>query len=230
MTTTNKPVGMSITLVFETPPSIAAAGAFGSIADRVVERDALGRFIIPGSHVKGKLRHASEQLLKSVGKNVCDSPRAATMCPNPPGGVPPCVACRIFGSPAYPSSLRFYDLVQDVGSEEAIPEIVAPSLRAMIGVNRRRATVAEGRLFLVETAPYFSELRFSSNEAVSGSLDSEASLRLLLAALKLVPAWGGMKSRGLGWTARLEVSATFDGKPVQGTDWRGLKDSWTDSR
>ncbi len=226
----NKPVSIKITLVFQTPPSTAASGAFGTMADRVVERNALGQFIIPGSQVKGKLRHSCEQLLRALGKDICDSPRAETMCPNSPGGESPCLACRIFGNPALPSLLCFHDLVLKTGHGELGSEMGAPSLRAMIGVNRRRATVAEGQLFLVETAPYFSELRFASNEAVSGSLDSEAWVRLLVAGLRLVPAWGGMKSRGLGWTARLEVSATFDGKPVELTNWQGLKNLWTDSK
>lgn len=228
----SKLVSIGITLVFQTPPSIASAGAFGSIADRVVERDAQGQFIIPGSQVKGKLRHACEQILRTLERkrNICDSPRAETMCPNPPGGDPPCVACRIFGNPAYPSPLRFHNLVLEAGSEEPSGETFAPALRAMIGINRRRATVAEGRLFLVETAPYFPELRFSDNEAITGSLENEAWIRLLLASLRLIPAWGGMKSRGLGWTAWLEASATFDGKPVQPTDWQEVKSLWSDSR
>src|SRR5262245_21180781 len=85
-----KPVNIALTLVFQTPPSIAAAGAFGSIADRVVERNGWGQFIIPGSQVKGKVRHACEQLARALGQPICDSPRAATMCSNPPGSDPAC--------------------------------------------------------------------------------------------------------------------------------------------
>ncbi|NPV30713.1 MAG: hypothetical protein HPY58_13930 [Firmicutes bacterium] len=233
-----KSVNVSIALVFQTPPSVAAAGALSSIADRVVERNAKGQFIIPGSQVKGKLRHACEQLLRGMGKSICEPPRAETMCPNVPGIDSPCTLCRIFGSPAYPSLLRFHDLVLDMDGVELGCEPPVPSFRAMIGMNRRRATVAERRLFLVETAPYFPGLRFFNAEAISGTLDSEAQVKLLLAGLKLIPAWGGMKSRGLGWIIRreeegrirfgVEASAVFDGKPVEMTDWREVRRLWSD--
>lgn len=234
----DKPVNVGIALVFQTPPSIAAAGALSSIADRVGERNAKGQFIIPGSQVKGKLRHACEQLLRGIEKGICEPPRAETMCPNVLSIDPPCPLCRIFGSPAYPSPLRFHDLVLDVDSEEPGREPLLPSFRAMIGMNRRRAMVAEGRLFLVETAPYFPELRFFNAEAITGTLDSEAQVKLLLAGLKLIPAWGGMKSRGLGWITRweeegrikvgVEVSAVFDRKPVEMTDWQEVRRLWSD--
>ncbi len=231
-----KPVRIGIALVFQTPPSVAAAGALSNIADRVAERNAKGQFIIPGSHLKGKLRHACEQLLQGLGKDICKPPRAETMCP--PGTDLPCLLCRVFGGPAYPSPLRFHNLVLDVGGGEPGCGLPLPSLRTMIGMNRRRATVAEGRLFLVETAPYFPELRFFNDEAITGTLESEAQVKLLLAGLKLIPAWGGMKSRGLGWLKQREedgcvkvgvdVSAVFDGKPVEMTNWQEVRRLWSD--
>jgi CRISPR/Cas system CSM-associated protein Csm3 (group 7 of RAMP superfamily) len=231
-----KPVRIDIALVFQTPPSIAAAGARQSIADRVVERNAKGEFIIPGSQVKGKLRHACEQFLRATEKSICAPPRAETMCP--PGLDKPCLLCQIFGGPAYPSPLKFSDLFLDLGNENPDRIHSIPSLRAMTGMNRRRATVAEGRLFLVETAPYFPELRFYNEEAITGTLENLAQVKLLLAGLKLIPAWGGMKSRGLGWIARrvdngrikveLEVSAFFNGKPVEMADWQEVRRLWSD--
>jgi CRISPR/Cas system CSM-associated protein Csm3 (group 7 of RAMP superfamily) len=228
----NRPVNISTTLVFQTPPSVAAAGASGSIADRVAERNALGQFIIPGSQLKGKLRHACEQLLRGIDLRirVCESPRAETMCPNPPGGDPPCPICRVFGNPVFPSSLRFHDLILDVDTGEASGEMIGPSLRAMTGINRRRTTVAENRLFLIETAPSFSELRFNNSEAITGTLENEAQVKLLLAGLKLIPAWGGMKSRGLGWASAVEALASFDNKLVPATAWQGMEQLWTDSK
>lgn len=221
------PVSIAVTLIFQTPPSIAAAGAFGSLADRAVERNAQRQFIIPGSQVKGKVRHACEQLGRALEQRVCDAPRAATMCPNPPGSDPPCPICRIFGSPALRSALYFSDLVWEGESMVMEGKTVAPALRAMIGLNRRRATVEEGRLYLVETAPYFREQRFSNATAITGTLDSEAQVKLLLAGLRLILAWGGMKSRGLGWVTRVETSATFNGSPVQMTNWQEVKRLWS---
>jgi CRISPR/Cas system CSM-associated protein Csm3 (group 7 of RAMP superfamily) len=225
-----KPVNIALALVFQTPPSIAAAGAFGSIADRVVERNGRGQFIIPGSQVKGKVRHACEQLARSIGQSICDAPRAATMCPNPPGSDPACPLCRIFGSPALRSPVCFADLVWEESSTSADEEPTAPARRAMIGINRRRATVADDRLFLVETAPYFQAQRFRNAHAITGTLESAAQIKLLLAGLHLILAWGGMKSRGLGWIAQVEATATWDGSPVQATDWQEVQQLWSDIR
>ena len=225
-----KPVNIALSLVFQTPPSIAAAGAFGSIADRVVERDGWGQFIIPGSQVKGKVRHACEQLARALGQPICDSPRAATMCPNPPGSDPACPVCCIFGSPALRSPVRFADLVWEESGRSSDEEPTAPALRAMIGINRRRMTVADDRLFLVETAPYFQAQRFRNERAMSGTLESVAQVKFLLAGLNLILAWGGMKSRGLGWVAQVEAMATWDGSPVQPTDWQEVQQLWSDTK
>ena len=225
-----KPVHIALTLVFQTPPSIAAAGAFGSIADRVVERNGWGQLIIPGSQVKGKVRHACEQLARALGQPICEAPRADTMCPNPPGSDPVCLLCRIFGSPALRSPVRFADLVWEERSRSADEEPMDPARRAMIGINRRRATVADDRLFLVETAPYFPAQRFSNARAITGRLESTAQVKFLLAGLHLILAWGGMKSRGLGWIAQVEATATWDESPVPATDWQEVQQLWSDTR
>jgi CRISPR/Cas system CSM-associated protein Csm3 (group 7 of RAMP superfamily) len=195
----------------------------------VVERNALEQFIIPGSQVKGKVRHACEQLMRALGQRICTAPRAATMCPNSPGTDSPCSICRVFGNPALRSAVHFSDLVWEEGSSVPGDEPVTPALRAMIGINRRRATGAEGRLFLVETAPYFREQRFSNTAAITGTLDSAAQVKLLLAGLRLILAWGGMKSRGLGWITQVEAMATWDGSPVQATNWQEVKQLWSDT-
>src|SRR5581483_797545 len=214
-------VTIGVTLVFETQPSIAASGAFGARADRSVVRDAREEFVIPGSHVKGKLRHACEQVLRALGAHICESPRAETMCPNPPSSDPPCVACRIFGNASQPSPLRFQDLVWKSGLEGQ-REPFAASLRAMTAINRRRRTVEPQRLFLMETAPYVTKLQFANEKAIVGTLDSELQVKLVLAGFHLITVWGGMKSRGLGWSSLkgLEVSATFNGKPVGANNWK----------
>lgn len=216
------PVVVGVTLLFETPPGVAAAGATGSIADRFAERNARGQFIIPGSQLKGKLRHACEQILSSLDQQICGSPRAETMCPNPPGGYPACSICQLFGNPASVGRVRFYDLVADISRLEGNYDI-DPSLRAMVSLNRRRAVAAEGRLFLVETAPYWPDLTFSNAEAIKGVLETVAQVKLLLAGLRLIKSWGGMKSRGTGWTVRAEVSAVFNGKTVESGFWQEIK-------
>jgi CRISPR/Cas system CSM-associated protein Csm3 (group 7 of RAMP superfamily) len=228
---TNNPISakgaviIGVTLSFATPPTVAAAGVVASIADRVVERNARGQFVIPGSQLKGKLRHACEQILRALDARICESPRPQTMCPNLPDIKSPCPACAIFGSPSFPSQLRFHDLIAETGDPDEALEVDA-SLRAMVSLNRRRMTAAEKKLFLVETAPYYSKMNFSNSRAVTGDLKDERQVKLLLAGLKLITAWGGMKSRGAGWTASAQAAATFNDKAVEGKDWREIERLW----
>ncbi|MCA1594619.1 MAG: RAMP superfamily CRISPR-associated protein [Acidobacteria bacterium] len=208
---------ISLTINFDTPPSVGAGGTAGTLADKVVTRDARGRFVIPASQVKGKLRHACEQMLRSQGVvALCNPPRPDEMCPNA-ASVPrrtdsdeptACLLCSIFGSPALRSRLRFHDLTTTT------KDLPSETLRAMVSLNRRRRTSEPQRLFLVETAPNFKGLTFANTEAVTGYVSEAAHAHLLLAGLKLLFAWGGGSSRGLGWGS-LSAEATLGGEAVQ---------------
>jgi CRISPR/Cas system CSM-associated protein Csm3 (group 7 of RAMP superfamily) len=199
---------ISLALTFETPPSIGAGGASGTIADKVVTRNGRGQFIIPASQVKGKLRHACEQLVRACGVEPCRAPRPELMCPRAEGVTPPCLLCDIFGSPFYRSRLRFHDLVV---TQENLP---AETLRAMVSLNRRRRTAEAKRLFLVETAPYVKDLLFENERAVTGHVGHARHVHLLLAGLNLLFSWGGGSSRGLGWARASVRNASVDEKPV----------------
>jgi CRISPR/Cas system CSM-associated protein Csm3 (group 7 of RAMP superfamily) len=203
-------IKISLNLVCQTPPSVGAGGAHGTLADKVVTRDASGRFIIPASQVKGKLRHACEQLLRAQGVMLCRPPQPATMCPNANEIANlPCLLCQIFGSPSDRSTLRFHDLVAE---RLNWPE---DTLRPMVSLNRRRRTAEAQRLFLIETAPYLpDQMQFNNSEAITGYLREERHLHVLLAGLKLLFAWGGGASRGLGWGA-IETTAWLDGGEIK---------------
>lgn len=201
-------LAISLTVQFDSPPSVGAGGTRGTLADKTITRNARGQFVLPASQVKGKLRHACEMLLRAEDVPLCRPPRPDAMCPQP--GIPaPCLACRIFGSPADASLLRFHDLVADLP-----PDATTETLRPMVSLNRRRRTAQEGRLFLVETAPNLPGLRFGNCEAVLGFVRDERHAHLLLAGLKLLFAWGGGASRGLGWGSVEELAATLDGEPI----------------
>src|SRR5205823_103215 len=91
--------------------SVGGLAAADSPADRQVVRDAWGRLVLPGSQVKGRLRHACEQVARALGLPVCRAPYAAAMCPRDPAvPTPPCAVCALFGSPAWRSPLRWADL------------------------------------------------------------------------------------------------------------------------
>jgi CRISPR/Cas system CSM-associated protein Csm3 (group 7 of RAMP superfamily) len=194
-------IKVDLTLTFTTPPSVGAGGASVTLADKVVTRNARGQFIIPASQLKGKLRHACEQLLRSQAVRLCQPPLPEAMCPQIEDdqlphryGLPYCLTCQIFGSPGYPSRLRFFDLVAE--HPETLPD---ETLRPMVSLNRRRRTAEEKRLFLIETAPHFSGLKFANAEAISGHLAEPSQLHLLLAGMRFLFAWGGGTSRGMGW-------------------------------
>ena len=202
-------VKISLRISFATPPSVGAGGVTGTLADKVVTRDARGRFIIPASQVKGKLRHACKQLLRAQGVPLCHPPQPERMCPHDEDvKSPPCLLCKVFGSPAERSRLRFHDLA----AEES--ESHGETLRAMVSLNRRRRTAEAQRLFLVETAPNVSGLLFGSEEAITGYVEDGGHLQLLLAGLRMLFAWGGGASRGLGW-GELTARAWLDGQEVQ---------------
>lgn len=207
---------IGLALVFETPPSVGAGGASGAVADKVVTRDGRGQFVIPASQLKGKLRHACEQLLRAGGVELCQPPRPEQMCPRAEGvGKQPCLLCQIFGSPFDRSRLRFHDLVA------AQTNLPGETLRAMVSLNRRRRTAEAKRLFLVETAPNIDGLRFENEHAVTGHVGDGRHAHLLLAGLRLLFSWGGGAARGLGWgkvvaagLPEQEVYALLDGEQV----------------
>jgi CRISPR/Cas system CSM-associated protein Csm3 (group 7 of RAMP superfamily) len=188
-----KAVRISLRVTCASPPSVGAGGTGGTLADKVVVRDGYGRFILPGSQVKGKLRHACEQLLRAYEVPLCRAPSPEAMCPNADDVEPPCLLCRVFGSPGDRSRLHFHDL--PAVALDAPPE----TLRAMVSLNRARRTAQEGRLFLVETAPHVQGLEFAGEDAVTGFVSEAAHVHLLLAGFQLLFAWGGGSTRGLGW-------------------------------
>ncbi|MCS6862326.1 MAG: RAMP superfamily CRISPR-associated protein [Abditibacteriales bacterium] len=202
-------VRVSLSVTFTTPPSVGAGGTGGTLADKVVTRNARGAFILPASQVRGKLRHACEQLLRARGVPLCQPPQPERMCPHAEGVKSPCLLCRIFGAPGRPSLLRFHDLT--VRDADLLPE---ETLRPMVSLNRHRRTAEEQRLFLIETAPHFNGLTFENPEAITGQVRDERYVHVLLGGLKMLFAWGGGTSRGLGWGA-VKAVAQVDGKTVE---------------
>ena len=78
-----RPFRLSLTIRLLTPLSSGAAGAGAVMADKVVVRNGLGEYIVPGSQLRGTLRHACERLLRALGPTdaLCHGPRPEQMCP-----------------------------------------------------------------------------------------------------------------------------------------------------
>lgn len=209
---------IDLTLDVETALSVGAGSSSGILADKAIVRNRLNQLVLPGSHLKGRLRHACEIIARNAGHWVCDSPRAETMCPQyaAPGQAEdiapvwePCPICQLFGSPAYTSPLAFADLV----SAEPVP---IPSIRPGASVNRRRRVVEDQRLFFIETSPPGAWVHFHNPQAIHGWLPDPAAAaqtKLLLAGLNFLQNWGGGKSRGLGW-GRVTVQAALDDRRI----------------
>ena len=192
-----------------------AVSVQGALATRGA-RDARGRLSLPGSQVKGRLRHAAEQVARGVGLSVCRPPDAAAMCPNAPVvAAPPCVVCAVFGAPAWPGALRWHDLhAAPEAPSGRTPAVAAAAVRAGVALDRRLGIAVPDSPYLVETSSLGSEaLPFEADPAIAGEVADAALAQLLLAACRLVVSYGEGASRGLGWS-EIEATARLDGEPL----------------
>jgi CRISPR/Cas system CSM-associated protein Csm3 (group 7 of RAMP superfamily) len=213
---------VDLQVIIETALAVGGAGSVGTLADKGILRDGWNRPILPASQVKGRVRHACEAIARGLGIPICQAPSPDTTCPQHPGvpkgpdGERRCLICQIFGSPAFPSRLRFRDLMHvplsgDPAEDGKLYRLQEP-LRPGIGVERRRGTVKEALLFLTETTPPGIEPVFARKSAIAGDLPGPGHALLVLMGLKQVLNWGGAKSRGLGW-AQVGYEVTWDGRP-----------------
>lgn len=200
---------------------IGAGGSTGSLADKPIVRNAEGCLIIPGSHLKGRLRHECEKLARSLGWWVAQSPNAKDLCveqlpavfaqqgcyqvPDYPDYH--CFISQIFGDPILPSRLIVEDLICPYD-----PDSVASLLRPGVSINRIRGTAEDSKLFFLETSPANAGLPFVGELHFLPGCPPYA-LGLIAAAFSHITALGGSKSAGLGWLTwqqRPIVSPSFD--------------------
>lgn len=148
---------------------------------------------IPGSSLKGRLRHHARELAATLG---WDTPKGQAE-----------VEGRLFGYADRPGQLRFADahladlrLARALGlpntSGEALPAWLIRGERSFVGLSPRRVAVAQ-RLFRIELA----ERGLVFNGEISGHLpeaEARRDLALLVAAARALTHLGGHKGRGLG--------------------------------
>lgn len=206
------PVQIDLTIVVETALSVGGSGALGGISGKGLLRDAWDRPLLPGSQVKGRVRHACEALARTLypDQPICQGPRPQSTCPQVTEVIADqpqqrrCLICEIFGSTFWPSPLHFHNLVYD--PEFALPAqrtqrfTLPQELRPGIGLERRRRTVQDRLLFFTETTLPGSYPAFGAVSAITGRLPSQRHVALLTAGLLLCNRWGAAKSRGLGWS------------------------------
>lgn len=229
-------VRLELAITALTPMCVGASGSAGGLADKALQRDAWNRPIIPGSQLKGRVRHSCERIAAGLDLPICAAPVEQTMCPHGPkkiaresreelhrlrAGVPArqCVVCAIFGSAMYPSPLRFGDLAatpQGMAFPPDQPYAAEERLRPGVGIDRRRGAALENVLYLTETTDQGVVFlgAIAGRWLATPRAEVVPLLGLLLAGLSMTTRWGGGSSRGLGWADVQVKRVTIDNQDV----------------
>lgn len=169
----------------------SGAGTGGARADRRVLREG-GDLLIPGSHLRGVIRHRMEQLARALGETVAE-PHALDPGQAPDAADP---VTRVFGAGERDTVTVFHDLRPRQRSGPT-------SLRRRVSIDRRRRSQRPLRLFDMEV---WEQDRLDGR--IIAHLEQPAHARrdlaLLVAALRLVDAIGGSRSAGFG-RCRIEI-------------------------
>jgi CRISPR/Cas system CSM-associated protein Csm3 (group 7 of RAMP superfamily) len=192
------------------------SGAAG-LVDGTVLRAADRGLLIPGSTVKGRLRHHLEQIARTLGLACCGGTAAdPALCkPESPQEAQHrlCLACRLFGSEWQPSTLYYSDatlprslrdlLLDPRSGRPADPFDAQVRHRPRIRMDRILRRAAEGALFSFEEGrPGLSFEGRIEGRVPCTNMDCDAPLPLellaLTAALRLLDSLGGKKTAGLG--------------------------------
>lgn len=195
--TSSPGLGWRITVTVDTALCIGDSGSSDSLLDRTTVKNRAGELYIPASTLKGVWRHACEALAAGLGWCVCHGPRAENMCADRNNQ---CIVCRLFGSPASPSSIV-------VGDLEATMDTTESATRSGVTINRYLGTAQEKRLFFIETSQPNARVPFVGDVYFTRSLLPD-ELNLLRAGLHQIHAIGSGKSVGLGWVSIKEEELT----------------------
>jgi CRISPR/Cas system CSM-associated protein Csm3 (group 7 of RAMP superfamily) len=154
----------TLTAVIDTALCVGAGGSSGSLADKPIVRNSEDNLLIPGSQIKGRLRHECEKIARGLGWEICESPNAGKMVirrENAPdkfkrseyevsgySNTYHCLISQIFGDPVLPSRIIIDDLICTEDPDN-LPEVIRPG----VTMNRRRRTAEEKKLYFLETSP-----------------------------------------------------------------------------
>jgi len=203
---------ISLTALIDTALCVGAGGSSGSLADKPIVRNAKHQLLIPGSQLKGRLRHECEKLARALGWQIFESPSAEKLCPTEeqveqkfrevyqiPGykGFH-CIVSQIFGNPILPSRI----IVDDLICLQDLEDLTV--LRPGVTINRARRTAVEKKLYFLETSPINAQLPFEGEIHLQADCPPYAKA-LILAGLHHINALGGSKSAGLGWLTWKEL-------------------------
>jgi CRISPR/Cas system CSM-associated protein Csm3 (group 7 of RAMP superfamily) len=166
----------------------------GAFVHRSPALGADGRPFVPGSSLKGRVRHYAAALYRGRFGVPCpwqtprsDWPSGVEAGPQGCG----CDLCVLFGAAGFaPGALCFGDL----GAARSRALVV----RTGVALDRARRAALGHRFYSLEVVEATAPLEGVIQGWLSGSRAGE-QLGLVVAALRLMPQLGGGRSRGLGW-------------------------------
>ncbi|MCA9983183.1 MAG: hypothetical protein KDE59_02770 [Anaerolineales bacterium] len=187
-------VEIVVTVTLRSPLNIGSGAQHGTLSQRGMLKDGSGWPYIPASALKGRWRHAMEQLVGSLpGQRVCQTHHE--MCRQEA-----CTVCQLFGSPWQRGRMRFVRLA--LSGPPAVVQLREKNSRPRteertgVAINRRRGVAQDN--FLYNTELFLPGVPLAFSGVMTGEV-SQSEAGLLAAALQLVPAMGRSKSAGLGW-------------------------------
>ncbi|RLI53803.1 MAG: CRISPR-associated protein [Candidatus Thorarchaeota archaeon] len=169
--------------------------------------------IVPATTIKGWLRENSEQVLRTIGQQVCDGSQPSSICGS-------CLVCRVFGHPKGKSPLIFFD----GGFTEPLIDT-----RTNVSLSRRRRTAYEERLFTAEVA-WGETLEVEGVGFFPNPQEAKEAAALLWLSAKAGFALGASRSRGLGWLRFKEFEFKCDGKVVGEEELQAMVNAWRGER
>jgi CRISPR/Cas system CSM-associated protein Csm3 (group 7 of RAMP superfamily) len=189
---------MTLLLTFQFSSAVHHGSGYGigGLVDRAVQRRSDGEYVLSGSAIKGKFRHAALQVQHGRDPHLC--------WPRPPCRGNPCLLCQVFGSPRHRGAALFEDALVCEPERSLLRELRAlagdaslpldSGVRARTAVDRRRKVVCGQHLFTTETTP--PSVRFQS---MIRGLSDQSHVDLLLVCTKVLATFGADSARGLGF-------------------------------
>ena len=194
-------IEINLTLTVRSPLNIGSGAQQGTLAQRGMLKERDGWPFVPATLLKGRLRHYVEQVASTLSNDVVRNPHDLTIInSNDPVSV-------LFRTPWQQSLLIFEDLSltgppallqwrQEANRSNRLPP--RSMQRTSVSINRQRGVAADQRLFNTELLLPGTPMAFGGT--ICGQLELWQA-GLIVAGLRLIPAYGRSKSGGLGWVS-----------------------------
>lgn len=227
-------IALSYRLYLEGSLHVSSGTGITGLLDNAIYRTASNEISIPGSSIKGKLRHHVEQLVRICKIPFCGHSRQKSFCKpktQEDEKNSTCIICRLFGSPWQEAGLfysdaqlstelqKFISQNEEINSQNStfLPNSdFQTSIRSRIRLDRKFGQCEQGALFSFEEA----DRNLFFNGTITGSLLSKTietgsmplEVLALLMAIKLCTSIGGKQTIGLGRCKIQLTGLTLDGE------------------